>query len=340
MLVQGAALVPIKSLSPQNRGLPRRRKTINLPAVVAPITPTPRNPTPPTVPSLLLSAVRCRQIVDTDVSTVIMLLKNGFPCRSCEYWSQVLDRLAKHPTPAGMPKYGYLIESAGAPVGAILLISSSIQEGDKLAVRCNLSSWFVEPEFRIHASPLISQATRKQDVTYFNISPANQTLPIVEAQGFTRYSDGRFVARIFPSVAQRAPVQIVGSDVYPDAPFEAFERDLLLAHARYGCISVWCVTPERAYPFVFLPRVTKRIIPCAQLIYCRHIEHFIQFAQPIGSYLAMRGKAFVIIDSKGPICGLVGRYVGGVAPKYFKGPTSPRVGDLAYTEAVILPDLF
>jgi len=292
------------------------------------------------VSSLLLSAVRCREIVDTDVRTVIMLLRNGFPRRSCEYWSQVLDRLAKHPTPVGMPKYGYLIESAGAPVGVILLISSSIQEGDKFAVRCNLSSWFVEREFRIHASPLVFQATRKQDVTYFNISPENQTLPIVEAQGFTRYSDGRFVARVFPSIRRRAQVQIVEPDVYPNAPFEAFERDLLLAHARYGCISVWCVTPERAYPFVFLPRVTKRIIPCAQLIYCRHIEHFIEFAQPIGSYLAMRGKPFVLIDSKGPICGLVGRYVGGVAPKYFKGPTSPRVGDLAYTEAVILPDLF
>jgi hypothetical protein len=54
----------------------------------------------------------------------------------------------------------------------------------------------------------------------------------------------------------------------------------------------------------------------------------------------MRGKLFVLIDSKGPIRGLVGRYRGGVGPKYFKGPTSPRIGDLAYTEAVILPDLY
>jgi len=239
-----------------------------------------------------------------------------------------------------MPKYGYLIESAVAPVGIILLISSSIQEGDKLAVRCNLSSWFVEPEFRIHASPLIFQATKKKDVTYLNISPASQTLPIVEAQGFARYSDGRFVARIFPSIRRRAQVQIVEPEVYPNAHFEAFERDLLLAHARYGCVSVWCVTSERAYPFIFLPRLAKRIIPCVQLIYCRHIEDFVQFAQPIGSYLAMRGKLFVLIDSKGPIHGLVGRYRGGVAPKYFKGPILPRVGDLAYTEAAILPSLY
>jgi len=54
----------------------------------------------------------------------------------------------------------------------------------------------------------------------------------------------------------------------------------------------------------------------------------------------MRGKLFVLIDSKGPIRGLVGRYRAGVAPKYFKGPISPRVGDLAYTEAVILPSLY
>jgi hypothetical protein len=224
-----------------------------------------------------------------------------------------------------MPKYGYLIEGADAPVGAILLISLSIQEGDKLAPRCNLSSWFVEPEFRIHVSPLISQATRRQDVTYFNISPPNQTLSVVEAHGFTRYSNGRFVVRIFPSVRRCAPVQIVASDVHPNASFEPFERDLVLAHAGYGCLSVWCVTSERAYPFLFFPRLAKRFIPCAQLIYCCHIENFIQFAQPICSYLAMQGKLFVLIHSKGPIRGLADRYRGGVAPKYFKGPTSPHI---------------
>jgi len=292
------------------------------------------------ISSLILSASRCRQIVDADVDSVIVLLKNGFPRRSYEYWSQVLDCLAKHLTPADMPKYGYLIESAGAPVGVILLISSSIRQGDWTEVRCNLSSWFVEPEFRIHASPLIFQATRKKDVTYLNVSPANKTVPIVEAQGFSRYSDGRFVACISPSIRKRAQVQIVGSDVTPNAPFEAFEQDLLLTHARYGCISIWCVTSERAYPFVFIPRLAKRIIPCAQLVYCRHIENFIQFVQPLSSYLAMRGKLFVLIDSKGPIRGLAGRYLGGIAPKYYKGPLSPRVGDLAYTEAVILPSLF
>jgi hypothetical protein len=31
----------------------------------------------------------------------------------------------------------------------------------------------------------------------------------------------------------------------------------------------------------------------------------------------------------------MGKYFDGVAPKYFKGPTRPRLGDLAYTEAAM-----
>ena len=61
-----------------------------------------------------------------------------------------------------------------------------------------------------------------------------------------------------------------------------------------------------------------------------------RFAGPIGLYLALRGRALVIVDSNGPIPGLVGTYRGGSMPKYFKGPQRPRLGDLAYTEYALL----
>jgi hypothetical protein len=292
-----------------------------------------------TVSSLPFSAVRCREIADFNVDTVAGTLEKSFPKRSRDYWFRVFERLVKHPTPAGMPKYGYLIESKGAPVGALLLISSRIQENDTFAIRSNVSSWCAEPNFRIYAPLLNFQATRKKEVTYLNISAAKHTLPIIEAQGFLRYSSGQFVASVFPSVRRRR-AEVVESHLCPNAPFEPHERDLLLTHAKYGCMSVWCTTPERAYPFVFLPRIVKRVVPCVQLIYCRHIEDFIRFVQPIGSYLTLRGRPFVLIDSNGPIRSVAGTYFDGIAPKYFKGRVAPRLGDLAYTEAVILPDLY
>jgi hypothetical protein len=281
------------------------------------------------------SAVRCRQIVDADVDNVAELLRRGFPRRSREYWFRAFDRLASHPTPAVMPKYGYLAECGHATIGVILLISSVIQENKAFRIRCNTSSWYMEPDFRVYAPLLVLQAIRRKNITYLNISPARRTLPIVEAQGFSRFSDGQFVASVFPAIRRRILAQVVGPDVSPNAYFEPFERDVLLAHAKYGCISLWCTTPERAYPFVFLPRVVKHIVPCVQLIYCRHLEDFVQFAQPIGTYLASRGRPFVLIDSKGPVRGLVGKYFDGVAPKYFKGSVSPCLGDLAYTEGAM-----
>jgi hypothetical protein len=95
------------------------------------------------------------------------------------------------------------------------------------------------------------------------------------------------------------------------------------------------VTAERAYPFVFRPRMVKGIVACTQLVYCHDIESFVRFTRPLGRYLMLRGRPLVIIDANGPIPGLVGKYLDGRMPKYFKGPDQPRIGDLAYTEAAM-----
>jgi hypothetical protein len=286
----------------------------------------------------MLSApkVRSRQINDSDVDGVADLLTRGFRVRSRDYWQRALAKLGSHPTPAGLPRYGYLLESGGVPVGVILLIFSSIPANDAATTRCNVSSWYVEPEFRSHAGLLVSQAIKHRNVTYVNISPAMHTRPIVEAQGFARYTNGQFVA--VPALSRARDddrARVIGIDTVPDAPFESPELDLLSIHQDYGCLGLWCVTAERAHPFVFMPRRVKGIVPCVQLIYCREIGDFVRFARPIGRYLALRGRPLVIVDSNGPIAGLLGTYLDGKSPKYFKGPQRPTFGDLAYTEAVM-----
>lgn len=287
------------------------------------------------------STVSYRKIGDADVGSIAELLSKGFPGRTRGYWLEVLERLAKHSCPADMPNYGYLMESGGAPVGVILLISTMMHYHGTSTRRCNLSSWYVEPRFRTYAPVLSSQAIKKKDVTYLNLTPAVHTVPILEAQGFSRFTNGQFVVSPLPSIRRATQrTRVVGCKVDPDTHFEPFERDLLLAHAEYGCISIWCVTSGRAYPFVFLPRIVKRVVPCVQLLYCREIEDFIQFSSQIGFYLGMRGKLFVLIDSKGPIRGLSGKYFDGISPKYCKGPVLPRLGDLAYTELAMLPRIF
>jgi hypothetical protein len=278
--------------------------------------------------------IRCRRILDGDADDVVALLTRGFaPRRPRQFWEHVIARLARRAVPAGVPGYGYLLESDGAAVGAILQIFST-QRGidEKATMRCNVSSWYVDPAFRSYAPLLVAQALKQKGVTYLNISSIPHTRPILEAQGYVRYSNGVFATLPWLSRAPVGAARIIAADRQPRAPFEAHEHDLLLEHAEDGCLSLWCETPARAYPFVFRPRRVKRLISCAQLIYCRDMDAFVRFARPLGLYLARRGQPLVILDANGPVPGLVGRYFDDMMPRYFKGPTAPRLGDLAYTE--------
>jgi len=287
------------------------------------------------MPSLRLPEIRARQITDADIETVVDLLTRGFEVRSRYFWQRALTKLKSHPTPGGFPKFGYLLESDGTPVGVILQIFSAIPTADGWRTRCNLSSWYVEPKFRGYASMLVSQAIKFKNVTYVNVSPAMHTWPLVEAQGFSRYSDGQFVSvPALNMTGADSDVQVTGVDAPADV-FDSFELDLLTMHKAYGCLSLWCKTSTGAHPFAFLPRLAKGVMPCTQLVYCRDIQDFVRFARPIGRYLAARGRPLVIIDANGPIPGLAGKYFSNKAPKYFKGPDRPRFGDLAYTEAVM-----
>jgi hypothetical protein len=288
-----------------------------------------------------VARLRCRQIEDADIEAVASLLARGFRTHDRRFWLAAFAQLTRHDTPAGLPKYGYLLESDGAVVGAILLICSTIPGGATKITRCNLSSWYVDPPFRTYAPLLVSHALKHKDVTYLNVSPAPHTRPIIEAQGFSRYCEGIFIAVPMvngPFDGRKVKVFAAGQrpKLDPAVEFDAADEEVLLHHAVLGCVSLWCVTSGRAYPFVFRRRVVKGVIPCAQLIFCRDVADFVRFAGPIGRFLAWRGRPFVILDANAPIPGLLGWFSRGNMPKYFKGPQRPRLGDLAYTECAVL----
>jgi hypothetical protein len=274
-----------------------------------------------------------REIEGSDFEEVSKLLGQqiGYPTG---YFMELLQRMTKLPTVAGYPRYGRVLVSDGKIVGAIILIFSRRIREAVAVVRCHVTGWAVEPEFNPLAALFFARDLAHKDVTYLNLSAqwSTHTVPIIEAQGFARYSDGEFFS--IPALEFSAPnhnkVTIISGESLPNRPFEASDRELLLDHSSYGCITLWCLTPERAYPFVFRPRLFKRIVPGAQLIYCSDISDFVRFAGPIGRYLARRGNYVVRIDANGPIPGLIGVYQHGVDCRYYKGP-KPRLGDLTYT---------
>jgi hypothetical protein len=293
------------------------------------------------------SRIRARQIRDTDIPAIAELLARGFRpsvtdwlargvrVRPRRFWLAFLARLGERAAPAELPQYGYMLECDGAVVGVLLLIFFTVRDGNASTIRCNVSSWYVEPSFRGYAGMLVARAMSHPNVTYVNVTPAPHTWATVEALGYSQYSRGIFVA--VPALQARpggVRVRVSTAEALAPTQADAFEHELLLDHASYGCISLWCEDGERAYPFVFRPRLVRGLFACAQLVYCRDVDDLVRFAGPIGRFLA-RGRALVLVDANGPIPGLVGWYFGAWKPRYFKGPDRPRLGDLAYTESAM-----
>jgi hypothetical protein len=280
-------------------------------------------------------SVRPRQIDGADVPEVVDLLTRGYEYKHPRtFWENIFAGLSHRSVPDGFPRYGYLIESDGKLVGALVLIFSTVWNGEKAGVRCCGSSMYIDPAFRIYASLLASRPLKNKNVTLLNITAAPHTHKMVEASGFIKFSNGIFVAiPLLSQAPKHAPVRIIGANEEPDARFNPHDRELLLEHAYFGCTSLWCVTDEQAFPFVFRSRRFKAL-PCAQLIYSSSVKDFVRFARPIGLYLARKLQLLVILDVNGPVPELVGRYRA-KTPRYFLGPDPPRMGDLAYTETAL-----
>ena len=147
--------------------------------------------------------IRCREISEADLDRVADLLTRGFGGRPREYWMQGLRRQAARAVPQGYPRFGYMLDHEGMPVGALLLLYSLRPVDGELAIHCNLSSWYVEPAFRNYAPMLTKIAQRHKEVTYFNISPAHLDLADHRGPGFSRLLQGP-VLLVSAAVARRA----------------------------------------------------------------------------------------------------------------------------------------
>lgn len=303
----------------------------NVPAMTM---PEPASP-PRTAVATPMRGVRRRHIGAADVPVIASLLHRGFPNKSAARFLDALYRLGQRDQQPGFPQYGLMLEVGNEAVGALLTVCSHTDAALPATVRCNMACWFVVEKYRIFAPLLLAPLTQQSTATLINISPAQITLPTIEAQGFMRFSSGVFAG--MPALAPRSQnVRITGVGTGEDAELPAAIWRLLRDHAEYGCVSFVCHGPDGAVPFVFRRHAVRHLpAPCAKLIYCRDVKDIGRFAGSLGQFLALRGMSWIYVATHEPIAGVPGRFFPNKQPMYFRGPAAPRAGDLAYTETAM-----
>jgi hypothetical protein len=282
--------------------------------------------------------IRCREIEIADLDGVADLLTRGFAGRSRDYWIDGLRRMSVREAPEEFPRFGYMLDQKGTPVGVLLSIYTTRDDGNGASIRCNLSSWYVEPVFRNYSMMMAKVTQRHRHVTYLNISPAQWTWRTIETQGFRAYCSGLFFS--FPALSRPAKgmrVEVVQPDAQAVEGLSEAEVALLARHAAYGCLSLMCRAPDgRGFPFVLQPmRIHRIALPAMQMIYCPDVADYVACAGAIGRFLLRRGRISVALDANGRMEDLVGVYRKPLGRKYFKGPQRTRLADLTDTELVL-----
>ena len=270
-------------------------------------------------------------MTEMDREPLSRLLAKGFPAKDAEAWSGILSLLLRLADENGLPAPGFVLDAEGTLVGTLLTILKPRERGP---AQCNLSSWYVEPDYRSYAPLLVAAATRDKGMSYVNVSSQRHTRPTIEAQGFRRYADGLHIC--FPLLALGAADGMIveGIEAPEGAAVDDLDRAVMRDHRDLDLLALWCVSDGCAYPFLFLPRrITRLNVPVAHLAFCRDVSDAARFARPLGRFLARRGYPALLVDANGPIPGLPGRFFPDRMPKYARGPVMPRIGDLSYTEA-------
>ena len=244
--------------------------------------------------------------------------------------------MSQMPQVHGLPRFGYALVANAQPVGAVLTFCATHGENGRPGRRLNVACWYVRPRYRAYGTLLYQRLLATGDVTCLNVTPAEHTWPVIAAQGFARFADGCFVG--LPVLGRTvSTVRIVSAGATLPAALAEDERRLLEFHAGAGCVAFVCITPTDVLPFVFRRRPLRRLLPTAQLIYCRDLDDLERCAGAVGRHLAGHGLFWVIVGANGPLRRIPGCFFGDKRPMYYKGSSKPRLGDLAYTELALLP---
>ena len=276
-----------------------------------------------------------REIVPNDLPAIAVLLQGGFPDKPLSWFTAVLNSIGRMPIVPAAPRFGYVLVAGDNLVGAVLTLTTR-RTSAQASVQLNVACWYVLPRYRTYGSVLYQRLLAIPDVTCVNVTPAQHTWPVIEAQGFRRFAQGSFAGfPIFGRPALRMKVQPATSNA--DGTISASEQELITLHVREGCVAFFCSTGSDSWPFVFRHRsFRRRLLPAAQLIYCRDLSDVSICAGAIGRHLARHGFLWMVAGTNGPIADIPGRYFPGKLPMYYKGPAVPRPGDVSYTELALL----
>jgi acetoacetyl-CoA synthetase len=237
------------------------------------------------------SGPRIRPAGPDDVEPLCQFLDQAFSAdgESRASWRRLFD----YQWFGEKPDLGFILARGDEIVGFLGTIYARREIRGETHITCNLSSWYVRPDYRGWGTALLAAALRDENTTYTGLTPRPASRPILKALRFTPLVERKIVMPpLFHAETLRGPRPVISFD--PDMvrrSLDERQQRIFDDHAPYECLQlVLQAGSERAYIVVkrhtmSLQRLHRRLLPRAKLpyseiLYCsapsllaRHLEY-------------------------------------------------------------------
>jgi hypothetical protein len=265
-------------------------------------------------------------ITEGGLDRALAILARGFPHVGRERWVSGLAWLAGAPSLADVAS-GRILRADGNDVGVILTLGSRRDSGPAGVV--NLSSWYVDPAFRLSAPFMLRKVTSARDLAYTSLTPSDSVERMLMALGFQRACAQRVLVPVALAACRPARAQVRPHGSAQDSLAEGLRR-ALDDHAAAGCLCAVLEDEDGLHPLVFFPR-RRAGMRSALLAYAEDPARVLRHRGAVGRHLLRRGVLALTVDHPaGPVPSDVIR----LSPprRLIKGPRPAAAIDYLYSE--------
>ena len=253
---------------------------------------------------------RIRAAGPGDIESICRLLDRGFgnPTLRVDTWRRLFD----YPWLEDKPNLGFVLVDGNLIVGFIGAIYSRRCINGRTALVCNLSSWYVGPEYRGWGVPLFAAAVEDETLTYTALTPVPVTQRILVATGFQSLNSKKLFFPPFlhmhtfrghaPTITLD-PAKVV--DLLNEEQRQIFDDhrpcDCLHAVVSHGPESCYLVAKRRVRPRTWLHRLAPMApkVAHSELLYCSAPHLLTRHLEPIKRALMRKQRtAGLIADDR------------------------------------------
>ncbi|TMI01747.1 MAG: hypothetical protein E6H39_03445 [Betaproteobacteria bacterium] len=209
----------------------------------------------------------------------------------------------------------------------------------KTALVCNLSSFYVHPDYRGWSFALLAHALRDETVCYTSLTPSRTVTHMCEAMGFSYIDRNKIMLPpLLNAITLRGPSpRIISDPEQVRALLDGEQRRIFDDHAPYDCLQLVLQSGlERAY--LVVKRRTLGRFPLSDLLYCSAPSLLARHLERVKLAIIWRQRS-VALTAEAGIFGAL-RPLGVVIrrPKLFRSSVlQAHELDKLYSELVLLP---